>query len=159
MTFRYDTRLRRAALLAVAFVAFGLLSCGKEPRACNDCPPLAGGWTLIFDDPALLSAPCEAMGVAHVADALALTVTQVGSGLQGTLEGVELRGTAWDTWDFNLNGTIDQESLLLTLAVSGRYGPGAGDGGGRLSGAYTASHARGDRSCVFSRRFTAVRTP
>jgi hypothetical protein len=160
MTFRYATRLRRPLLPAlVVFTMCGLTAaCGSEPRACSDCPPLAGRWALTYDDLPALSAQCEEMQIPRP-DGVELNLTQSGSGLHGTLEGVELGGTAWDTWDFSLNGNArGDDGGTVGLSLTGRYGPGVADGGGFV-GTYTANHTRDGRSCMFSRGYTAARVP
>jgi hypothetical protein len=147
--------MRVPALLTVLLGLLSLTSCGGNNPACNECPDLAGSWSLAWD-PGEDPPACVEQGATLPEGAMALT--QVGSAVRGTLAGVELQGTVFESWDFNLNGSEERDEAAVLHSVGGRFvaGQPALETVDRLLGTYTATHPQG---CVLSRGYVATRTP
>lgn len=132
--------------------------CGDDNEPCTSCPSIAGRYPLDFADDTV-PADCAALNVALPKGPLEIQHTD--SELTASLEDVPLRGTLYQSLDFTLLGTqaqLDGGSTQLNL--SGRYMPGAPDGGtGRLSGTFTGTYTRGSaqgaRRCTINRSYTA----
>ncbi|WP_375765365.1 hypothetical protein NR798_27010 [Archangium gephyra] len=97
-----------------------------------------------------------------------LDVSRQGSEVAATLDGMTLRGTLFQTYDFSLvgdslgqatdGGTRGPDSAIL----SGRYIPAIGDGGvprlvGDWQGTYSSTTGSNTRRCSVTRPFTATR--
>lgn len=140
-----------AALLASA-------ACGGDTRACNTCPNVAGTWTLSFED-GELPPECEQLGRTLPAEPLVLQ--QVGSALTTELQGTQMTGTLYDTWEYTVFGSGDDDAGSRTVALTGRYAQplAALDAGERLQGNYNATYDEGETTCVLTRGYTAQRAP
>ncbi|WP_257446930.1 hypothetical protein [Archangium lipolyticum] len=138
--------------------------CGGTSRGCLQCPPMEGRYALELS-PGTLPSSCN--GVTVELPEGPLEVARQGGDITATLDGVTLRGTLYDTYDFGLvgggaeptdGGTGGPESSSLT----GRYIPAVGDGGvprleGDWQGNFASSSAGGPRRCSVTRSFTATR--
>lgn len=138
--------------------AAAIHGCGpSDTLPCNDCPEVSGQWMLHYETGTAPSAACEQLGKTTPPEVLELA--QVGSGLTSTFDGVELRGTLYDTFDFSLNGTQqDGDGGTTSITLSGRYVPAlaATDAGERLQGNFVGRYGEG-AACVLSRGYTAER--
>ncbi len=154
-------------LLSSRFVLFPLLvaalavsGCGPRDPVCNDCPDLAGAWTLTFDAPE--PKPC---GDADVGSGT-LELTQVGSSLTGTFGDVPLEGTIFQSWNFTLSGNqaaptdggtgAGAGAGQVIHSLTGKFAPGqaALQTEDRLVGTYTAAYPGG---CTSSGTYVATR--
>lgn len=154
------TQLSVTAALA-AFVVAVLAGCsGNDAKPCNTCPQVAGNWTFQFEAAGEPSAACAQLQ--RTTPPASFSVTQVGSSLGSELEGVEVRGTLYDTYDFGLSGTANGEDGGVTsVSLNGRYVPNVAgtDAGERLQGSFNGNYTSGETSCVVSRGYTATRAP
>ena len=139
--------------------------CGGTSRGCIQCPPMEGRYTLELE-PGTTPSTCSGVTV-ELPDG-ALEVNRQGSDITATLDGLTLRGTLFQTYDFSLvgnslgqqtdGGTGGPDSTIL----SGRYIPAIGDGGvprlvGDWQGNFSSTLAGGTRRCSVTRSFTALR--
>ncbi|HYI00790.1 hypothetical protein [Hyalangium sp.] len=147
-----------AATLASTTAALAA-GCGDNGSPCSTCPSMEGRYALEFAEGAI-PADCASLGVTLPQGPL--DIQRAGAGLTATLEGVELQGTVYQTFDFSLLGTqaaLDGGSTQYS--VSGRYTPARTDGGtGGISGSFTGTYARGSaqgtRRCSILRAYTAA---
>ncbi|WNG47948.1 hypothetical protein F0U60_30260 [Archangium minus] len=144
---------------------------GGSSQGCTQCPPIEGRYTLELD-PGTTPASCS--GVSVVLPKGPIEVSQQGSNVTATLDGLTLRGTLYSTNDFNLmgfgtsqmdggtgqmdGGTSGPESASLT----GSYVPAVGDGGvprleGDWQGNFSSTSSGTTRRCSVTRPFTATR--
>ena len=139
--------------------------CGGTSQGCTNCPPMEGLYGLELE-PGTLPSSCE--GVPVELPQGPLEVSRQGSELAATLDGLTLRGTLFQTYDFSLvgdglgqdmdGGTRGPDSTLL----SGRYIPAIGDGGvprlvGDWQGNFSSTTGANTRRCSVTRPFTATR--
>ncbi|WNG16536.1 hypothetical protein [Cystobacter fuscus] len=151
--------------LAALLVSLAVAGCGGSSQGCIQCSPVDGRYALEFGT-GMTPGTCQ--GVTVTLPQGPLELTRQGSELTGTLDGLTLRGTLYESNDFNLlgssvgsmdGGTAGLESESLT----GRYVAGVGDGGvdrliGDWQGNYFASTSTGStRRCSVTRPFTATR--
>ena len=155
MILRLDSPMSLPTLLLLAVIASG---CESTPE-CNDCPPVGGTWAMEFSNVGALPEACTAVGVFSMEGPLELT--QVGAALTGTLDGVALRGSVLETWEFTVNGSTSSDGgTSRSLALNGRYGPETTpDAGDRLVGNLTQSLGAGEDTCIFTLGYTATRAP
>ena len=146
--------------LHAALLPLLLLACGGADSAarCRECPPLEGTWLLLLDAPEAPS-DCEALGIGPPRG---LQLERRGSQLAGSLDALEVTGTAYQDGRFTLSGnlalgvdSVDSVSLL------GRFQAIADGGSEELTGTFSGDHTRpgptGPRRCVVTRSFTAAR--
>ncbi len=139
--------------------------CGGSSQGCTNCPPMEGTYGLALE-PGMTPSSCEGVTVALPQGPL--EVNRQGSELDATLDGMTLRGTLFQTYDFSLvgnslgqptdGGTSGPDSTIL----SGRYIPAIGDGGvprlvGDWQGNFSSTTAGGTQRCSVTRSFTATR--
>ncbi|HEY0094702.1 MAG TPA: hypothetical protein VGB96_10270, partial [Archangium sp.] len=117
-------------------------------------------------EPGTLPSSCE--GVPVELPQGPLEVSRQGSELAATLDGLTLRGTLFQTYDFSLVGnSLGQETDGGTqwpdsAILSGRYIPAIGDGGvprlvGDWQGSFSSTTGSNTRRCSVTRSFTAAR--
>lgn len=150
--------------LTLAGALWGASGCTGGSQGCTDCPPIEGhyGFTL---GPETDPSACSGMTV--VLPRGPLDMTREGSTVSATLDGMTLRGTLYDTYDFNLVGnTVGQSDggtgAPESASLSGRYIPALGDGGvprlvGNWQGNFSSTSGGESRSCSETRSFTATR--
>jgi hypothetical protein len=150
-------------LLGVLLLAPG---CGGgTSQGCLQCPPMEGLYGLELE-PGTTPSSCD--GVTVTLPEGPLEVSRQGSELAATLDGLTLRGTLFQTYDFNLVGnSLGQETDGGTQGpdstiLSGRYIPAIGDGGvprlvGDWQGNFSSTTAGNPRRCSVTRSFTATR--
>jgi hypothetical protein len=124
-------------------------ACTDAQPCTSNCPPVEGVWFLQYLAPEL---PCD--GGTAAAPPTTVSFTRQGSVLKGAIDGIELNGTIYDSFDLTLHGQMIGGGE--TISVSAHYKAGAtGDAGsdqltdGRLS--------RETSGCRDSRRFTGAR--
>jgi hypothetical protein len=152
-----------AAVVAVATVGAVVVSaCGSDNEECSSCPPIEGTWAISA------GAPDQACANGR-APPQALSITRVGSIIRADIEGSELTGTVFDTFDFSLTGSVgDQVSGADGGAVKGpdtvniraKFVQGNGDGGSdtfRGTWAFTPGADAGTQSCTETRQLDAVK--
>ncbi len=150
------------ALTGAALLAS--VGCSGSSQGCLQCPPLEGRYDLAFD-PGTIPTSCNGVSVALPEGPL--EVQRQGSDVTATLDGVSLRGTLYDTYDFGLVGAGAEQTDGGTggpesSSLNGRYIPAVGDGGvpkllGDWQGNFASSSAGGIRRCSVTRSFTATR--
>lgn len=148
-----------AALLAgTAFVVSP--GCGNGTGSpCGNCPPIEGTYSLEFA-PGTLPPDCTAIGVQLPAGSL--EIERTGATLNASLDGVELTGTLYQSYDFTLlSNSGPGDGGTDTLTLNGRYIPVVRDGGtaqltGTFSGNYTRTPPQGTRRCALTRTYTAT---
>ncbi|MCA2976857.1 MAG: hypothetical protein INH41_04025 [Myxococcaceae bacterium] len=97
--------MRAAVPGLLACVLLG--ACGDQ-RPCTACPALTGPY-LISWQRGVPADGCPARGPVPVN----LTLSQQGNRLSTLVDGLELRGTLFDTYDFSLNGGLDDLGYTL----------------------------------------------
>jgi hypothetical protein len=147
-----------ALLLGGAAMA-AAAGCNGGGAPCTKCPPMEGRYMLQFTAGPL---PADCVSLAVNLPQGPLDIQRAGSGLTATLEGVELQGTAFQSFDFNLLGIDTRPDGGSTqFSFSGRYTPGQADGGtGQIAGTFTGDYAResaqGLSRCSIIRDYTAA---
>ena len=132
----------RAVLLLLA------MSC-TDSQPCADCPPVEGTWFLQYIAPDF---PCD--GGVLAAPPATVAFTREGSVMRGAIEGVQVSGTLYDTYDFSLNGQLPGGGL--TISMRGRYNPSTrADAGDETL--YDGRLLRSTAACRDDRRFTGAR--
>jgi hypothetical protein len=132
---------------------------GSEGSACANCPPIEGTYELEFTA-GPLPADCTAIGVQLPQGPL--EIERTGPQLNASVDGVELQGTLFQSYDFNLLSPLTQlDGGTTTLSFSGRYIPVLRDGGtasitGSFSGNYTRTAPQGTQRCTLGRAYTAT---
>ena len=158
---RFPLSLGLVALLTA--VTMNILGCNSGAGGCTQCPEVAGHYTLTLGDGSD-SADCNS--VPPRLPQGPLDVSQEGSTLSADLNGMTLRGTLYQTYDFTLLGLNDDpdggSGQADTASLSGRYIPVVTDGGvPTLTGEYQADYSRtspaGTVRCSVTRSFTATR--
>ena len=150
--------------LAAFVLCLAAAGCGGSSQGCLQCSPIDGRYALEFGT-GMTPGTCQ--GVTVTLPQGALDMTRQGSELSATLEGVTLRGTLYETNDFNLLGSrvgnMDGGTAgLESESLSGRYVAGVGDGGvdrliGDWQGNFASTSTGGPRRCSVTRPFTATR--
>jgi hypothetical protein len=150
--------LLAAALAGTAFLVSP--GCGGGTGSpCTNCPPIEGTYSLEFA-PGTLPTDCTAIGVQLPRGPL--EIERTGPTLNASLDGVELTGTLYQTYDFTLlSSPTPRDGGSDTWTLSGRYIPVLRDGGtaqinGTFSGNYTRTPPQGTRRCTMSRPYTAT---
>ncbi len=136
-------------LLKMAPLLWLAAACGNSQPCSTTCPPVEGVWFLQFIAPVF---PCDG-GTAGEPPAT-VSFTREGSVLRGAVDGVELRGTVYDTFDFTLNGTMPGGGREISLR--GRYVPASTSDGGNDS-ITNGNLVRSTSACRDDRRFTGAR--
>lgn len=138
---------------------------GGSSQGCIECPPMEGRYGLELE-PGTTPSSCD--GVTVTLPEGPLEVSRQGSEVAATLDGLTLRGTLYQTYDFSLVGnSLGQETDGGTrwpdsAILSGRYIPAIGDGGvprlvGDWQGNFSSTTAGNIRRCSVTRSFTATR--
>jgi hypothetical protein len=144
-------------VLTVVILSPGCGDNGGSP--CTNCPPIEGRYELEFAAGAL-PADCTALGVQLPKGPL--EIERTGPQLNATVDGVELQGTLFQSYDFSLLSTATAaDGGTDTLNFSGRYIPTLRDGGtpqitGSFTGTYSRTPPQGTRRCTLSRGYTAT---
>ena len=127
----------------------GLLASCTNAQPCVDCPAVWGVWFLQYVAPDF---PCDAGTPAD--PPTTVSFTQEGSVLRAAIDGVQVVGTLFDTYDFTLSGQLPGGNTLVT--VRGTYLPGstADAGNERLQNGVLV---RSTGACRDDRRFTGAR--
>jgi hypothetical protein len=150
--------------LAAFLLCLAVAGCGGTSQGCIQCSPVDGRYALEFGTGVT---PGSCQGVTVTLPQGPLDMTRQGSELTAQLDGLTLRGTLYESNNFNLlgssvgnmdGGTAGLESESLT----GRYVAGVGDGGvdtliGDWQGNFTSTSTGGPRRCSVTRPFTATR--
>src|SRR5438045_412211 len=121
--------MRRAAVFA-AF-ALSACTCGDE-TACSQCPPLEGTYAMSYDSAQAASCDLSNWRPATVA------ITRVGSTARSSLYGVDLSGTLFDSFRFQLTGATSIDGGSVSIDLHGTFVPpsNATDGGSQIRGEY-----------------------
>jgi len=129
----------------------GLLlgACNDNQPCSSDCPRLQGVWFLSYVAPVF---PCD--GGTAGEPPMTVAFTQEASILRAIIDGVETRGTVYDTFDFTLNGTMPDGSRQISLR--GTFKPGGGSDAGADT-LYNGTLTRATSGCRDERRFTGAR--
>lgn len=138
---------------------------GGSSQGCIECPPMEGLYGLELE-PGTTPSSCD--GVTVTLPQGPLDVSRQDSDVTATLDGMTLRGTLYQTYDFTLVGNgLGQEADGGTrwpdsTILSGRYIPAIGDGGvprltGNWQGSFSSTSAGSTRRCSVTRSFTATR--
>lgn len=154
MAHRTVRRLAAASCVILCAAALASSCGGDGTRPCSDCPDVAGTWALSFEAGGTPPAACDQAGLSLPTDPL--TLRQVGSALSASVSGAELRGTLYDSYDFNLNGRAEGDGgVSTTVSLNGQYvGPRpAIDAGEQLVGTYVGTRA----DCILTRKYSAFR--
>ncbi len=122
------------------------LAC-TDSLPCSDCPAVEGVWFLQYVAPDF---PCDAGALA--APPATVSFTREGSVMRTAIDGVQMSGTLYDTFDFQLGGQQPGGGLFVQLRAT--YVGGAADGGETLVGGRLA---RSTDQCRDDRRFTGAR--
>ena len=144
----------------MVFVPLLLLvtACEGTNQECRACPAVEGSWLMVYEAPATAcpNAPTPPSTI---------VVRRIGSVVRADILGTTFSGTAFDTFDFSLRGTItrgdggfpaDGGLETDTAEFRGKYIPGGGDGGTeRIRGTWSVSPAPGD--CTETRDFNGLR--
>jgi hypothetical protein len=119
-------------------------------QPCSTCPPIEGVWFLQYVAPVF---PCDA-GTPLPTPPNALQLQREGSVLRSVLDGIELTGTLYDTYDFTLNGQAlgGGETVSMRALYRPASNPDAGDEQ-LLEGRLT----RDTEACSEQRTFTGAR--
>ena len=146
--------------LHAALLPLLLLACGGADSAarCRECPPLEGTWLLVMDAPEAPS-DCEALGIAPPRG---LQLERRGSQLTGSLDAVEVLGTAYQGGRFTLSGSLAADTQSVdSVSLVGFFQAATDGGSAALSGTFSGDHTRpgptGPRRCAVTRSFTATR--
>jgi hypothetical protein len=139
------------ALLVLILV----VGCGDQ-RPCASCPDISGPYLASWQNGFPLDG-CPTQGPRPVN----LNLTQMGNRVSALIDGQELRGTLFDTFDFSLSGGMtgvmneNQYSLLARAVVDsgGRTDGGVPTTKVRLAGSLTLRRGM----CDLTERFTADR--
>jgi len=132
---------------------------GSGGSACANCPPIEGTYELEFIA-GPVPADCTAIGVQLPQGPL--EIERTGPELHASVDGQELQGTLFQSFDFNLLSTQPQfDGGTTALSFSGRYIPVLRDGGiaqinGTFTGSYTRTPPQGTRRCTLGRSYTAT---
>ncbi|OJH38954.1 hypothetical protein [Cystobacter ferrugineus] len=150
--------------LVVLLLSLTAAGCGGTSQGCIQCSPIDGRYALEFGD-GMTPGTCQ--GVTVTLPQGPLDMTRQGSELTAQLDGLTLRGTLYQTNDFNLLGTragsMDGGTAgLESENLTGRYVAGVGDGGvdkliGDWQGNFASTSTGGTRRCSVTRPFTATR--
>ncbi|MDY7227985.1 hypothetical protein [Hyalangium rubrum] len=153
----------RFCLIAVTLAGTAVAlspGCGdSNVEPCTTCPPIEGRYTLEFAEGAL---PAECNPLSIELPEGPLEVNRAGSQLTGTVDGVALQGTVYQTYDFSLVGArTPTDGGTETYSFSGRYVPARMDGGtGQLTGSFNGNYSRtlptGAQRCAVGRAYTAT---
>jgi hypothetical protein len=105
-------------------VALFVYGCPGEVRPCTTCPPIEGGWTLVFEAPR--EGGCAEEGPEPSSR---LDLERTGAALRGTLGEAQLRGTLYDTYDLTLSGaSTGADGGVVSTVLRARYVPAIGGG-------------------------------
>ncbi|GMU62259.1 MAG: hypothetical protein AMXMBFR34_40220 [Myxococcaceae bacterium] len=92
--------MKPLAFTAAFLAGFALASC-TNAAPCSVCPPLAGTYAVSWKRALQVSEGCPLSGPQPVT----LTFSQAGSTASTLVNGIELQGSVYDTYDFSLSGT------------------------------------------------------
>ncbi|MEW6430767.1 MAG: hypothetical protein AB1730_04600 [Myxococcota bacterium] len=120
----------KPVVLALALLALALAAC-TNASPCSTCPPLAGTYSVAWERALNLADGCAATGP----QPQTLTFSQAGATASVLVDGVELQGSVYDTFDFSLSGTRPDVSYLLRGTVIPT--DAATDAGVRITGSLT----------------------
>jgi hypothetical protein len=114
--------------LSLALTTALALSTCTNAAPCSVCPPLAGTYAVSWERATVVTSGCPLTGP----QPQTLTFTQAGSTASTLVNGVELHGSVYDTFDFSLSGTNN----LLGYTLRGTVVPTdtATDAGVRVVG-------------------------
>jgi hypothetical protein len=133
--------------------------CGGGHTPCTSCPPIDGRYPLEFSA-GTLPANCASLSVTLPQGPL--DIQHTGNLVTATLDGVEMQGTLYQSFDFTLLGSQPpMDGGSTQFSISGIYTPGSADGGsGKISGSFTGNYTRpsaqGASSCSIFRAYTAT---
>ncbi len=150
--------LLAASLAGVAFVVSP--GCGGGTGSpCTNCPPIEGTYALQFA-PGSVPQDCATLGVQLPQGPL--EIERTGPQLTASLNGVELTGTLYASYDFSLlSSPTQRDGGVDTFTLNGRYIPVLRDGGtpqinGTFLGNYTRTPPQGTQRCTLNRSYTAT---
>jgi hypothetical protein len=156
-------RIPAPGLLAL-LASLAAVGCGGSSQGCIQCSPIDGRYALELGA-GVTPGACQDVTVTLPHGPLEMT--RQGSELSAGLDGLTLRGTLYETNDFNLLGTAGGSTDggtagLESASLSGRYVAGVGDGGvarliGDWQGNFASTSTGGTRRCSVTRPFTATR--
>jgi hypothetical protein len=139
---------------AAATVVFLLFSACGDQRPCTSCPELTGAY-LVSWQRGFPAEGCPARGPTPVN----LTLTQAGNRLSSLVDGIEVRGTLFDTFDFSLSGSLEtlEYSLRGRAVVSGASSRPDGGASGATSVRLVGSLTTRNGACDLTEQYTADR--
>jgi hypothetical protein len=141
------TKTASKMLLLPAALLLG--ACNDNQPCSADCPMVGGVWFLSYVAPVF---PCD--GGTAGEPPMTVAFRQEASVLRATIDGVETRGTVYDTFDFTLNGTMPDGTRQVSMRGTFMKGS-ASDGGGETL--YNGTLTRATSNCRDERRFTGAR--
>jgi hypothetical protein len=119
---------------------------------CTTCPPLGGTWVFQFDTG--MATGCSSLGTLPTS----MVIDQQSSVISTYLNGADLSGSLFDTYEFSLNGTIPSQDggFDFVVQVQGLYVPSQATDGGddRID---QGIFSRSTDSCQEDTPFKAVR--
>ncbi|MCU0699006.1 MAG: hypothetical protein MUC96_21085 [Myxococcaceae bacterium] len=129
-----------------------LLSACGDQRPCTSCPDITGAY-LVSWQRGFPAEGCPATGPQPVN----LTLSQMGNRVSSLVDGFELRGTLFDTFDFSLSGGLEgtEYSLRGRAIIDGVRADGGTTSASRVRvvGSLTTTRAQ----CVLTEQYTADR--
>ena len=138
----------RSCFLTAAMV---LGAACTDSLPCSNCPAMEGTYAFTWQAPTTNVTGCSRLTTPRPS---MLTFNRVGSSLTSSLDGQELRGTLFDTYDFTLSGGVDIASNLR-----GRLVTGSDAGAIRLTGTLRTSLGVADAGlghrCDYEEKFVA----
>lgn len=116
--------------VALALAALALAAC-TNAAPCSACPPLAGTYSVSWQQALQVADGCAATGPQPPT----LTFSQAGASASVLVGGVTLTGLVYDTFDFSLSATRPDVTYVLrgTVIPTG----GTADAGVRITGSLT----------------------
>ncbi|MEW5737783.1 MAG: hypothetical protein AB1938_02595 [Myxococcota bacterium] len=104
--------MKPLALTAAFLAGLALASC-TNAAPCSVCPPLAGTYAVSWERALQVTEGCPLTGP----QPLTLTFSQAGATASTLVNGVELNGSVYDTYDFSLSGTTVVGGYVLRGTV------------------------------------------
>lgn len=131
------------------FLALALSCTDSQPCADSACPPMEGTWFFQYITPDF---PCD--GGTAPTPPMTVSFTREGSVLRSAIDGVQISGTVYDTFDFSLNGQLPGGGMTINMRGTFKPASRADAGDDTL---YNGRLARSTSACTDDRRFTGAR--
>lgn len=141
--------MKTVAKMLLLVPGLTLAACSNNQPCSGSCPRLEGVWFLQYVAPVF---PCD--GGTAGDPPMTVSFTREESVLRAAIDGVEVRGTVYDTFDFTLNGTKPDGTRQVSMR--GTYKPATTSDGGDEQ-IYAGTLTRSTDACRDDRRFTGAR--